>query len=168
MTGSLEALPLGELRARRAELNAAEDEVSYTRRVAQTRVDLVRRRLADDGVPLADALRDVLDHQAMSASPRPPRDTSAHETSPRAQELDTLCARYGFSRLDELDGDELERLASEIEGFEQRISGERRRLFDEIDALTEELVRRYREGDADVDGLWSPETAPGDEAASDG
>ena len=165
VTESLASLPLDELRARRAELNSVEDEVSYTRRVAQTRLDLVRRRMSDGAqTSLTDTLGDVLRNQAVSGSPRPPRDTSAHEASAPALELDALCAEHGFSRLDELDPDGLARLATEIEQFERRISSDRRRLFDEIDALSAELVRRYRDGAADVDKLWADE-ANGEEDA---
>jgi hypothetical protein len=156
MSEALAALPLDELRSRRAELSAVEDEVSYTRRVAQTRLDLVRRRMSDGAdASLADSLSDVLRNQAMSGAPRPPRDTSAHEASEPARELDALCAEHGFSRLEELDAGGLDRLAGEIEQFERRISSDRKRLFDQIDALSAELVRRYRDGAANVDGLWA-------------
>jgi len=154
VTESLSTVPIDELRARRARLNAAEDEVSYTRRVAQTRLDLVRRRQADRAVPLAGALREVLVHQAVSPSPRPPRDTAPHEESPSAHQLELLCAEHGFTRLDELDEAGLARLAAELERFERRISGARKRLFAEIDELSGELVRRYRDGSAEVDTLW--------------
>lgn len=150
------SLSLVEVRSRRQELQTVEDAVSYARRVAQTRLDLVRRRISDDSTPLTAALPDVLGQQAVApSSGRPPRDTGAHETSAPAVELDTLCAERGFSRLDELDEAQLSELAAAIAQFERRISDERRRLFDEIDALSDELVRRYRAGEASVDSLWS-------------
>jgi hypothetical protein len=40
-----------------------------------------------------------------------------------------------------------------LKAFETNQSDIRRQLFDRIDALTAELVRRYRDGDASVDTL---------------
>ena len=37
--------------------------------------------------------------------------------------------------------------------FEQRVSHDRRERFDRLDALSAELVRRYRDGEASVDSL---------------
>jgi hypothetical protein len=50
----------------------------------------------------------------------------------------------------------LDQLASYIAAlheFEQARSSERKELFSRIDALSAELVRRYRDGEANVDGL---------------
>ena len=43
--------------------------------------------------------------------------------------------------------------AANLHEFEQARSHERKELFGRIDALSAELVRRYRDGEADVDGL---------------
>ncbi len=43
--------------------------------------------------------------------------------------------------------------------FEQLRSAERKELFGRIDALSAELVRRYRDGEADVDGLLDDDDA---------
>ena len=166
MVPSPEAMSLAQLRSERARLQRSEDAVSYARRIAQTRLDIVRARIgglatggteagaAVDGAPAAgDRLREVLSRQLLSPSGRPPRDTDAHHSQPSA-ELDELCAGHGFSRLDDLDHDGLARLAEALEGFERRLSVERRALFAEIDALSADLVRRYRDGSADVDELW--------------
>lgn len=152
--GSPRSLPLDELRAERARLQATEDAVSYARRVAQARLDLVTARLEDGQRPVADQLRDVLSHQLLSPSGRPPRPTDDHATGDVAQELEAICAEHGFSRLDSLESDELATLARALTDFEQRVSAERRRLFESIDALSADLVRRYRDGSASVDGLW--------------
>ncbi|MFT6761947.1 MAG: hypothetical protein ACJAXA_000594, partial [Candidatus Aldehydirespiratoraceae bacterium] len=40
-----------------------------------------------------------------------------------------------------------------IKSFEQRVSQDRRERFDKLDALSAELVRRYRDGEANVDSL---------------
>ena len=73
----------------------------------------------------------------------------------RALELDRICADHGFSRLSGLTDDELTTLVSALEGFERAISDDRRQRFERIDALSAELARRYRDGEVDVDSLFS-------------
>ena len=91
---------------------------------------------------------------ANPAPPRPAEDASSH---PLALELDELTARLGGADLQNLDDDELVTLRSELRLFEQARSRERRELFGRIDALSAELVRRYREGEADIEGLMADE-----------
>ena len=45
------------------------------------------------------------------------------------------------------------RCSAAISAFEQRVSQDRRARFDELDVLSAELVRRYRDGEASVDTL---------------
>lgn len=148
------SLSLDELRHARQQLRSTEDTVSYARRVAQTRLDLVRARLDDAHRPVSEQLPDVLSRQLISASGRPPRNTAAHADAPVTAELEGLSIEHGFSRLDSLSRRELEALAAALERFEERVSTDRQGLFARIDALSAELVSRYRQGSADVDGLW--------------
>ena len=53
--------------------------------------------------------------------------------------------------------DELAGYVETLFAFEQARSAERKALFGRIDALSAELVRRYRDGEASVDGLLSDE-----------
>jgi hypothetical protein len=73
-----------------------------------------------------------------------------HEWS---QRLDAICAEYGMGRLSSLDVDELDVLAGALAEFERLVSEDRRARFVQLDVLGEELVRRYRDGEATVDGL---------------
>lgn len=151
-------LSLDELRSLRSQLQAEDDEVSYVRRVAQARVDLVRaehhRRdrgeMPDD---LSSELRVVLSSHLTSGGTRPPRPVEHLGESALADELDAVCATHGFSRLEELDLEQLTSLEHELTSFERRVSDDRRGRYDRLDALSAELVRRYREGEATVDGL---------------
>ena len=45
------------------------------------------------------------------------------------------------------------RLTDALHALERQVSTERRRLHDVIDALQIELIRRYKTGEASVDGL---------------
>jgi hypothetical protein len=150
-------LTLDELRSRRERLQAEDDAVSYARRVAQARLDLVKaarsggQHAADSD--LRDDLSEVLSQHLTGGPARPPRPTDDLSETAVAVELDEICTEQGFSRLEELDGDGLDTLGQALEQFEQRISSDRRERFERIDALTAELVRRYRDGEADVDSL---------------
>ena len=153
-----QSLPLDELRALRNQLQAEDDVVSYVRRVAQARLDLVRaeHRKRENGAGAADLsseLRSVLSSHLTSGAPRPPRPAEALEDSELSDELDAVCATHGFSRLDSLSAAELETLDEQLGAFERRVSDDRRARFDRLDALSAELVRRYRDGEATVDGL---------------
>ena len=145
-------LALDDLQARRRALQELDDAVSYVRRVAQGRADLARAELARRGVSdagqLSDDLAHVLGDRLLGDSGRPPRPADDFSEHPRSAELDQLCADHGFGRLDELDEAELIELAAALDAFEGRVSGERRQVFAELDDLTDELVRRYREQNA--------------------
>lgn len=155
-------LSLSELRAKRTELQYQDDVVSYARRVAQARLDLVqaeiqRRRTGGDNPDLTEELRAILSENLTTGTARPPRpiDEPGRELTddPIVVELESLCNEKGFDRLDSLDADEIDSLARSLIDFEQRMSVDRRERFDRLDALSAELVRRYREGEASVDGL---------------
>lgn len=145
-------LSLDQLRSRRAQLQHEDDVVSYARRVAQARLDLVKtesaRRVGSGG-----EVTDVLSQQLTGGSARPPRPTEDLSDDKLSNELDAICAEHHFGRLEELDDDELTALEDAIAEFEDRVSRDRRERFDRLDALSGELVRRYRDGEASVDSL---------------
>ncbi len=68
-------------------------------------------------------------------------------------ELEALCDEAGSTDLQSMDDTELAAYAAGLHEFEQVRSGERKELFGRIDLLSAELVRRYRDGEANVDGL---------------
>lgn len=143
-----EAVTLDELRERRRVLQQLEDAVSYVRRVAQGRADLARAELArrgGDSPELADDLPHVLGDRLLGTSDRPPRPADDFSDHPRNEELDRLCAARGFGRLPELEDTAVAELAAALDTFESEVSEERRHVFAELDDLSEELVRRYRE-----------------------
>jgi len=148
-------LSLAELRSLRRQLQHEDDAVSYARRVAQARLDLVQaesvHRTANTEV--SDDLRTVLSQHLTGGPARPPRPTEDLSDHPLAVELDELCAEGGLGHLKELDDRQLAELAEAIGSFERRVSSDRRDRFDRLDALSAELVRRYRDGEADVEAL---------------
>jgi len=61
------------------------------------------------------------------------------------------------NHISELTDADLETLSSGLENFEHARSHERQELFHRLDALSAELVRRYRDGEASIDGLLADE-----------
>ncbi len=150
-------LPLAELRAERTRLQQAEDAVSYVRRLVQGRLDLVRaeqrKRSSGEHLDLEQELAGILAGQVGGGSARPPRATHIPEDHPLIADLEQRCERLGFDNLVDLADDALRTLEAELDSFEHTCSAERHALFGRIDALTADLVRRYRDGAASVDGL---------------
>lgn len=151
-------LSLTELRELRQRLQHEDDVVSYARRVAQARIDLVTtelsRRKAGPDADLNAQIGVVLSQHLTGGPARPPRPTEDLSDNPLAAELDAVCAEFRFGRLEKLDRAELDSLAEAIGEFEAKVSSDRRERFDRLDALSAELVRRYRDGEANVDSLF--------------
>jgi hypothetical protein len=57
--------------------------------------------------------------------------------------------------LADLDVDQLNSIAGQLEAIESRVSADRRALHERIDTLQAELVDRHKTGRATVDGLLS-------------
>lgn len=149
MSGEASAFGTDELRARRHELQTLDDAVSYVRRVAQARIDVARSELARrdraDPAEITDDLRDILSDRLLGGPGRPPRPVEDFSEDAHAVTLDQLSADHGFGRLSELDADAITKLIDALGAFERDISAERQQVFTELDALTDELVGRYRE-----------------------
>jgi len=150
-------LPLAELRSLRADLQRDDDAVSYVRRLAQARLDLVRaemRHRADgDDKNITGELPAILGTHLTGGPARPPRPADDFSHHPLALALEELCNDAGSTDLPSMTDGELADYAARLYEYEQTRSVERKALFGRIDALSAELVRRYRDGEADVDGL---------------
>lgn len=153
------AMSIAELRSARAALQMQEDVMSFVRRMAQGRCDLARdeQRRRTDGTPASGMsvvdIANVFRQEHGGGSSRPPRDTNISAEHELVVELEKLCERVGFGELRTLDDDALESAIAEIEKFELARSAERKNLFAKIDLLTSELVKRYKDGGANIDSL---------------
>ena len=150
-------LALDELRALRTVLQLEDDAISYVRRMAQARLDLLRAELHNRSVGdeknITGELPAILGAHLTGGQPRPPRPADDFSHHPLALALEELCSDAGSTDLPSMNGDELIDYLARLHEFEQLRSQERKELFVRIDALSAELVRRYRDGQADVDGL---------------
>lgn len=159
----LEARSTADIRRMRAECEDEEEGVSYARRLLQGRLDILRaelaRREADgdvDAAELLDALPAILgtdpSHsgpaQARSTRLRVPESAQQHEAR-----LDQIVDGEELASVDDHDVVRLRELVDELSTFEHELSGLRRALFERIDALRDELARRYKDGRADVSQL---------------
>src|SRR5215213_1218735 len=107
MSERLMAIPLDELRTQRAALQLQDDVISYVRRIAQARLDLLdaemERRRAGDRADVTGALPTILSSHLTGGSARPPRPVGEASDHPLAVELEDLCARLGAADLKSLD-----------------------------------------------------------------
>ena len=150
-------MPLPELRALRSRLQTEDDAVSYVRRLAQARLDLVlaeaAHRSAGDNRPVAGDLPAILGSHLTGGAARPPRPADDFSDHPLASALEKLCDDAGSTALQSMSDAELADYGEQLRAFEHQRSSERKALFSRIDALSAELVLRYRDGGADVDAL---------------
>ncbi len=165
--GDLTALDMAELRARRSTCQEIETGLSYLRRLAQGRLDVVgaeRARRAEGGTGSGDDLEDLIERlpEVLAASTRAPgvgRLPSEFGTGvvdeDLADELDDIVSAGHLDEPDEIGDDELDQVAGALGAYERKVSDLRRSLFDRIDAIEAELTRRYRTGEASVDSLLS-------------
>lgn len=153
----LAALGTTELRALRSRFEAAEEGVSYARRVLQGRLDILRARLVerdeDAAAALVAALPTILADRGHVTDPMQARATRVR-VPPDAERytaaLDAVLAEEDLDSLGEVAIAELDPVIDRLAAVEQELSERRRQLFTRIDAIRTELVARYKDGRADV------------------
>ncbi|MCC5949544.1 MAG: hypothetical protein JJT89_13925 [Nitriliruptoraceae bacterium] len=157
----LDRFATDELRSRRQRCERAEEAVSYTRRLLQGRLDLLRAELSRRDDPAAtETLRDLSrvlagDDRTVSdpAHARATRIRMPEDGDRYAELLDTVVDESTLLHSREVD---LATLQAAVDGFaalERDLSVLRRALFDRIDALRDELAARYKDGRAEVGEL---------------
>jgi hypothetical protein len=157
-------LPIEEVRARRSACQQLETQLSYVRRLAQGRLDIVASEITArrDGTQgdrtlvqqLTEALSDRITapgygHLPMALAPGdvdPDLLAGLDGAAPPAQ----------VSSPSSMADDELRSVADALADFERDVSARRRAMFDRIDALQAEIVRRYQSGEVTVDSLLGP------------
>ena len=159
---SLSSQPIEQLRSLRDRLGDIEAGLSFGRRMAQGRLDIVMAEAQSrshggsaTASELLSRLPDVLSSQSRSGSqPRPRREV---ELPPFADEilddLEGLLSSTELAVLGALDDISLERAADRISGYERRISLKRHEVHRLIDEIQEEIIGRYRNGSVSVDDL---------------
>lgn len=158
----LTALSMDELRAKRNEGQAIEVGLSYLRRVAQGRLDIVaaeQRRRSEggevvDAEHLVESLSDILgDHLVAPGNGRLPQLLGPDLEELDTSELDAIVGPGRLKNLAECTDDDLAGLVQQLSAYEGGVSAKRRALFEEIDAVQAEITRRYKTGEASVETL---------------
>jgi hypothetical protein len=157
----LRDLSMDELRAKRAECQEVEVGLSYLRRVVQGRLDIVfadiqRRAGGEPGdlAALVDQLPGILGEQTRPAGyGRLPTLIVPSDADDLTADVDAVADPTRLSSLADMAEDDVRALADALGDLERRTSDQRRLLHERLDALQEEIVRRYKEGEATVDSL---------------
>jgi hypothetical protein len=162
----LESLPMADVRQRRDESQEAADELSYLRRLVQGRLDIVHadleRRAGGEPPDLAGLVERLEKGEIISDSTHAsgvgrlpvafgPADTDGWIS----QELDEIAPAGLLTSLSDLDDDAVRSLADRLDEVERKVSAQRNELHDVANRLQEEIVRRYKSGEASVDSLLS-------------
>lgn len=149
----LEERAVADVRALRDECREEEGRLSFTRRMLQARLDIVRaevaRRTGAGTGGLLDSLSSILadepQHPTLAearVTPLYEPDTSAADEARRSD--DGLLEDASLAALPDLDDTELSALAERLAEEERTASQARRRILDTLDALQADLVRRYQ------------------------
>jgi len=154
-----------EVRTMRDECRRAEDGLSYVRRQAQGRLDIVANELTrrnegkgpSDAADIVDQLPAILGHgvstqggilNVRSTNLEPPDDTGD-----LIVELEGILHESSLTGLGQITDDELRELVDRLTEYERVVSDRRRALHDRLDALQAEIVRRYKTGEVSVESL---------------
>ena len=158
-------LNVRQVRELRNECQEVETSLSYLRRLAQGRLDIVgveleRRRSGGD----PGDLHDLIDRLPAVLSDRTRSAGSGHLPQILApgriegalvEELANMEVEAHLTELPSVTDQWLVTAQDRLVEFETRVSGLRRALFDRIDRLQAELGKRYRTGEASIDALIS-------------
>lgn len=168
MIEGLGDLPLEEIRQRRAACQDAEEALSLRRRLVQGRLDIVQAELyrrsgngSDADVSsLVGKLPEILvEHGDRHLGPG--RLTALDPEGPNLGDdfdafekgLDDILGPETLGELSSTDEANLRQIADRLDELERSISSDRHKLHNNIDRFQEEIVRRYKTGQASVDNL---------------
>lgn len=161
LTG-LSLQPLDALRALRHRLDEVEVGLSYGRRMAQGRIDIVlcelgRRTGSSAPADLITLLPDALStHTRGDGPPRPLPDVEIPAFSDRiVAELDAILTPSALGDIGSIASGDLNELVDSLSRAEQEIGHQRHEVHRMIDDVQEEIIGRYRSGAASVDDLLS-------------
>ena len=155
--------PMADVRRLRRQAEQEEVNLSYTRRLLQGRLDIVRRELQrraeHDGRSLVDLLPEILSEKGRG----PAHGLGRHQTvQPHAPEeyeswVNSLTGGIDMSDISDLTDAKLQKAARSLAEAERGLSERRRGVQQVMDSLAAELGRRYRDGEADVAALLADE-----------
>ena len=179
----IDGFEMTELRERRQACQEVETSLSYFRRLIQGRLDIVhaeitRRETGGEASDLGDLIERLPSILAEHAGPvgtsaptggagAPggsgplsgrgplPEVIAPDDVSELSRQLDAVVDADRLASLPASTDEEVRRVADQLTDLERTVSAQRRGLHERIDALQDEIVRRYKSGEATVDALLS-------------
>lgn len=160
----LASLSMAEVRERRDESQEAADELSYLRRLVQGRLDIVladlERRAGGEPSDLAALVERlekgeiIADSTHASGLGRLPATFGPADTDGWiSEELNKIVDAERLTNLGDMSDDAVRELVDRLSELERKVSAQRNSLHDVANRLQEEIVRRYKSGEASVDSL---------------
>lgn len=160
---------VAELRSLRAQCQALETKLSYLRRLAQGRHDIVTGEIErrsnggdpDDVAGLVERLPEILADRTRGSGPgRLSTSLEPGELSGvLVDRFEAIAEAIPFDAPDAISDVALAEAAEQFASLEGEVSGLRRAMFERIDTVESELTRRYRDGEARVDDLLASTVA---------
>ena len=154
----LSSADVATIRSMRDDCREEEARLSFARRVVHGQLDIVhaeqRRRSGDEDEGLVTSLTDVLSDEHGAGRSRELRSTPLYipqEGGYGQRAHDTLIDDSELGRVPDLDDEQLISLLERLQSKEAHISALRRTVLSHLDALQDELIVRYRDGNVDVD-----------------
>jgi hypothetical protein len=147
-----------DIKTMRDECRATETELSFERRLCQARVEILRAELerrahGGDEDQLLSRLPQILATEP--GRPEVPLPARAPDFSvPRSADVprrrvEEIVGEQTIARLPKLSVDEVKSVTANLEQYEKTVSSRRRQVQQVLDAVQEEIVRRYKSGEAD-------------------
>lgn len=137
----LASLSLHELRAYRRQLSEEEDRVSYWRRLAHARIDVLEAEASSQGGTLSlEQLIRVLGDTGAGHTRTALVRIAAAEPLPELPELQEMWV----TEVDPSDAEQVAGALARLRSAEEQLTDYRRALHERIDEATGELISRYR------------------------
>ncbi len=155
---SLPEKPLEQLRAMRDECKEAETEISFERRLAQARIDILSaeldRRAGGGDDDLMSRLPQILATEARAEGGLPLPSRAPDFSIPRnadipRRRIEEIVGEQTLSRLPSLPTEELRGILASLGDHEKTLSTRRKVVQEVMDTVQAEIVRRYVSGEAD-------------------
>jgi len=147
----IEGQSLENVRALRDECMAEREYLSLLRRLVQGRAEILKAELASRGTgdarPLVERLSEILasDQPVTSRGEAMKVSLPEEEMLLARRRIERLVADAGISDPSELDDDSLKDAVEVLAGEEREVSAQRGDVHRVLDALQDELKRRYKE-----------------------
>lgn len=160
----LDGAPIADVRRKLGEARGCDDELSFVRRLIHGKLDLLKAELerrqpgadGSDEQEIVDRLRQVLGQGVGGSRGARPRTRTPDADSAAVRSVERILGDGQLGRLPERSTDELSDLVDRLMAEERKVSADRRAVLDVVDALEEELVRRYEADPSEATRSFGP------------